>query len=139
MKNVPKKIYLQIGDYEAEMLEDEDGIENFNAYDRENITWCEDRVYSSDIEYALAPIGAGADLKQKIINAITNEDCDLLTLRCLHALIQGVSLDERMHRKILELGIVVAKELYDIASLNIDPATIAIDTENPNNWIIKND
>ena len=42
MKNIPKKIYLQV-DSEDEKPED------FN--DLREVTWCEDRINKTDIEY----------------------------------------------------------------------------------------
>ena len=44
MKNVPKKIYLQIG-------EDADLEEDFNELSNEDITWCKDKINDNDIEY----------------------------------------------------------------------------------------
>ena len=41
MKNTPERIYLQIGDeYE---------IKDFN--EAEEVSWCADKIYDSDIEY----------------------------------------------------------------------------------------
>ena len=45
MKNVPKKIFLQIGD--------EDLPEDFN--DLYDVSWCSERIYGNDIEYVLEP------------------------------------------------------------------------------------
>jgi len=42
MKNLPKKIYLQIG---------EGNIGDFKELSE--VTWCEDRINKSDIEYRL--------------------------------------------------------------------------------------
>lgn len=47
MKNIPKKIYLQIGD------ECPDDID-FNDLSLGDITWSIDRVYDSDICYVLS-------------------------------------------------------------------------------------
>ena len=49
MKNLPKKIYLQIGedDYTPEELSELD----FNKL--EDVYWCEDKIYDTDIEYVL--------------------------------------------------------------------------------------
>lgn len=46
MKNIPKKIYLQIGDLSKDELENLD----FNEL-RKNvqITWCEDKINSTDL------------------------------------------------------------------------------------------
>ena len=44
MKNIPRKIYLQIGE-DAELAAD------FNELSREDITWCEDKINDNDIEY----------------------------------------------------------------------------------------
>ena len=46
MKNMPKKIYLQIGS------DDLDPLSDFNKCSE--VTWCEDRQHESDIEYVLA-------------------------------------------------------------------------------------
>ncbi len=45
MKNIPKKIYLQIG-------EDCDA-EDFAKIRHNELTWCEDRICNNDIEYTL--------------------------------------------------------------------------------------
>ncbi|MEO7048881.1 MAG: hypothetical protein ABI091_26500 [Ferruginibacter sp.] len=49
MKNIPKKLYLQIGD---EVLPDE----NFNNLEHEYVTWCSTKCFDNDIEYVKAPI-----------------------------------------------------------------------------------
>ena len=50
MKNIPSEIYLQIN---AEL----DEFESFS--DLEEITWCEDRISDTDIEYVRGPRGKG--------------------------------------------------------------------------------
>ena len=45
MKNLPKKIYLQIGEPECD---DFDEIELNNE-----VTWCADRINPNDVEYCL--------------------------------------------------------------------------------------
>ena len=52
MKNIPKKIWLQIGDEDDVIGLDED---NFN--ERAEITWAENKIFDSDIEYHLATNG----------------------------------------------------------------------------------
>lgn len=49
MKNLPKTIYLQIGadDHTPEELSELD----FNKL--EDVCWCEDKIYDTDIEYVL--------------------------------------------------------------------------------------
>lgn len=42
MKNIPKRIFLNLGDIKGL------GIKDFNDLE---ITWCVDRIYDSDIEY----------------------------------------------------------------------------------------
>jgi hypothetical protein len=46
MKNIPDKIYLNIG-------EDLDAIEDFGTL--REVTWCQDRIHDGDIEYIRAP------------------------------------------------------------------------------------
>jgi hypothetical protein len=46
MKNIPDKIYLQIG---KDVEEDADFD---NLVGSADISWCEDRIYKNDIEYA---------------------------------------------------------------------------------------
>jgi len=46
MKNLPQKIYLQVG---FEHDEDDD----FNDLEASEISWCDDRIHDSDIEYVL--------------------------------------------------------------------------------------
>jgi hypothetical protein len=45
MKNIPKKIYLQLG--ESEKI----GEDDFN--DLAEVTWCSERIYKTDIVYYL--------------------------------------------------------------------------------------
>ena len=54
MKNIPKRIYLQLG-------EDCD-CKDFNEAMRkhgEDLTWCEDKIHHNDIEYILASERSG--------------------------------------------------------------------------------
>lgn len=44
MRNIPNKIYLQIGE-DAELAVD------YREFSRDDITWCEDRINDNDIEY----------------------------------------------------------------------------------------
>lgn len=43
MKNIPKRIFLNLGEIEYS------GIKDFKELS--DVTWCEDRVFDSDIEY----------------------------------------------------------------------------------------
>lgn len=43
MKNIPKKIYLQIGDCDCEDWNE--------IYPSSEITWCVDNIFETDIEY----------------------------------------------------------------------------------------
>lgn len=52
MKNIPKKIYLQVGDLNPEEVKDID----FN--DLAEVSWCSDRIYKSDIEFVLSDVSA---------------------------------------------------------------------------------
>ena len=49
IKNIPDKIYLQLGlDNEA------DGEQDFNdLFKSGGVTWCNERIYNSDIEFNL--------------------------------------------------------------------------------------
>lgn len=49
MKNIPKKIFLQVGD-----LEDD----NVEFSELSDVTWSADRVFKNDIEYILKPAKA---------------------------------------------------------------------------------
>lgn len=44
MKNIPEKIYIQVG-------EDVEQDEDFKELDAEAVTWCADKVFHNDIEY----------------------------------------------------------------------------------------
>lgn len=44
MKNIPTKIYLQLGD----CIEN---VEDFKELDEQSITWCEDKLFPNDLEY----------------------------------------------------------------------------------------
>lgn len=46
IKNIPQKIYLQIG-------EDIEDVEDFNEFVSESITWCSERINKTDIEYII--------------------------------------------------------------------------------------
>lgn len=50
MKNVPKKIYLQIGDYPKRELKDLD-FKEISKHGQ--ITWCEDRINQTDLVFVL--------------------------------------------------------------------------------------
>ena len=45
MKNIPKKIYLQIGEYVSQ--NDDTDFKDLE------VSWCSDRIYKSDIVYYL--------------------------------------------------------------------------------------
>lgn len=59
MKNIPKKIYLQV-DSENEKPED--------FKELREVTWCEDRINDSDIEYVKKDLEALAQFKRIIRN-----------------------------------------------------------------------
>lgn len=44
MKNIPDKIYLQLG-------EDIEDVENFDELNEEDVLWCQVKCYSTDLEY----------------------------------------------------------------------------------------
>ena len=44
MKNIPEKIYLQVG-------EDVEQDEDFHNLYREAVSWCDERIFHNDIEY----------------------------------------------------------------------------------------
>lgn len=46
MKNLPQKIYLQVG------FEHDEG-DDFNDLETSEISWCDDRIDDTDIEYVL--------------------------------------------------------------------------------------
>lgn len=59
MKNIPDKIYLQIG---FDPVVDDD----FNDLDTEAVSWCQDRIFESDIEYSrAAPPEEAAQWREK--------------------------------------------------------------------------
>ena len=43
MKNIPKRIFLNLGEIEHS------GVKDFNELSE--VTWCADRIFDSDIEY----------------------------------------------------------------------------------------
>ena len=49
MKNIPQKIYLQLGD---DIRPDEDDLD-FRTLTQREISWCADRIFKSDLEYVL--------------------------------------------------------------------------------------
>ena len=51
IKNIPKKIYLQVGEIDKGETIDFNDI--YNDFEGGNITWCVDKIYDSDIEYRL--------------------------------------------------------------------------------------
>jgi len=52
IKNIPKKIYLNLGFDKDELLQDED-FKDLNHHGE--VTWCEDKINDTDIEYTLKP------------------------------------------------------------------------------------
>ena len=51
LKNIPKKIYLQVGDIETENV---DFYELYKKNGEEiSVTWCDEKIYENDIEYRL--------------------------------------------------------------------------------------
>jgi len=48
MKNIPKKIYLQVGDLTP------DEVAEIDFTDLAEVSWCIDRIYDSDIEFVLS-------------------------------------------------------------------------------------
>ncbi len=64
MKNIPEKIYLQIG-FEP------DEHDNFNDIEDEEVTWSIGKVFDSDIEYVLNPQNPkpiNPNIEQALIN-----------------------------------------------------------------------
>lgn len=55
MKNIPKKIFLQVGDLE-------DGIEDFSGL--HEVTWSAERIFKTDVEYILKPAKAKKSVEQ---------------------------------------------------------------------------
>lgn len=55
MKNMPKKIFLQVGDLE-------DGIEDFSGL--HEVTWSAERIFKTDVEYILKPARAKKSVEQ---------------------------------------------------------------------------
>lgn len=51
MKNIPKKIYLQVGD----LTDDE--IKNSDFNELSEVTWCKEKVSATDIEYVRSDSG----------------------------------------------------------------------------------
>lgn len=50
MKNIPNKIYLQVG----ELTPDEVGEIDFTELSE--VSWCSERIYKSDIEFVLSSV-----------------------------------------------------------------------------------
>ena len=50
MKNIPKKIYLQIGDLTP------DEVKDIDFKDLAEVSWCDERIYKSDIEFVLSDV-----------------------------------------------------------------------------------
>ena len=63
MKNIPQKIYLQIG-------EDAEGVESFD--DLSDVTWCADNINQNDIEYVVAGYAA-APAYESVLDLIVKE------------------------------------------------------------------
>jgi len=53
IKNIPKKIYLNLGFDRNEMIQDEDFEVLFSSGE---ITWCQDKINDADIEYTLQEV-----------------------------------------------------------------------------------
>lgn len=65
MKNIPKKIYLQIMGADPSTV----GVDDFNDLLISQITWCSERINKSDIEYDLSDVSLHS-LVNKIENAM---------------------------------------------------------------------
>jgi len=63
VKNIPKVIYLNIGDIGQDVFDEE----SFNDLAREEITWSEDRIDEFDIEYTES---SQLELVQKIAEVV---------------------------------------------------------------------
>ena len=50
MKNIPEKIYLQVGDLTP------DEVSEIDFTDLGEVSWCTDRIYDSDIEFVLSDV-----------------------------------------------------------------------------------
>lgn len=62
MKNIPQKIYLQLGD---------DYLDESSDFNKcSEVTWCEDRQDESDTEYVLAEYTKRASQSPELINEI---------------------------------------------------------------------
>ncbi len=63
MKNVPETIYLQVGD---PSVNSEDEMQDFDFKEIEDVpdavTWCRDRIFSTDIEFVRKDIADGNSL-----------------------------------------------------------------------------
>lgn len=59
MNNLPKRIFLQVGD-----LEDS----NIEFSELHEVTWSADRIYDTDIEYIIKPAKEGAGLALNAVN-----------------------------------------------------------------------
>lgn len=84
MKQIPSKIYLQVhGDASLEEIDD---LEKYDEWSE--VTWCEDKIYDTDIEYSrvihqeepLALEQAANEYAEKHggyypRGAVTNQDC----------------------------------------------------------------
>lgn len=69
MKNIPKKIYLQIGD-EDDIID----VKDFNELIPEAVSWTDVRIHENDIEYiASRPI-----LKQSELNRLAEIGSDFI-------------------------------------------------------------
>ena len=55
MKNIPKKIFLQVGD-----LEDD----NVEFSELSDVTWSAERIYKTDVEYILKPSKAKKSVRK---------------------------------------------------------------------------
>lgn len=70
MKNVPDRIFINLGDYDEEYTEEDD----FNELGE--VTWCMDKIFPNDIEYvrkdALLEFLAGLE-KDSARNAGTDD------------------------------------------------------------------
>lgn len=55
MNNLPKRIFLQVGDLE-------DGVEDFSGL--HEVTWSAERIYDTDVEYILKPAKAKKSVRQ---------------------------------------------------------------------------
>jgi len=74
--------------------------------------------------------------KQRLLDAINKHPIDdLVTIKCLTAIVLGTRYTEESAQKVQKLGFEIAREIYYNETVNWEFGAEVSDPENPDNWV----